>query len=505
MPSMFYKQIAGRFVFTAGSAAALLLALAVAQPVVGQEADGDFEGEKQYTAKDGSTRELKEPNSRERKKFTDLFVQGKTNNKDEEQIFEDAAHYYVYALTWKENATLLDQKRKDLKNKYLVQAGQKNRTVTDLHKRLNELTLTTCRAVAEDAKYPRVIRYGCVLMIGELDSQEYQAGMSQSSVPLPEATSALIEMVADPKQHLMNRIGAVLGLIRHAHFGIAAPLQPKLTEAMLGVFDEPLLEGKKRIGQAWLQFRIAQLLNAVAAKQIAVDQAKLAAALISLIADDTLPAWERSILAGDLGRLDGKTLQAVKSGPAVRSLAALMLAASQASPFLPADTSEEEAEEEAAADKKDDKKKDGEKDEKKKEEKKDEISPAAQKVISDELLWELSQIRLALYGKDAATAKDKEPSAISGLFVTADDGTKATIAKIVTHIDKIVVSLANPKTLDDPKLKEKLGNTLVTANQDLEDVLSAPAAEEAQANTPPGAARPRPQGSGPAEDSKVSE
>ena len=507
MPSTFFKQIAGRFVFAAGAAA--LLALAAVRPLVAQEADGDFEGEKQYTAKDGTVRELKEPNSKERKKFTDLFVQGKTNNKEEEQIFEDAAHYYVYALTWKENATQLDHKRKDLKNKYLVQAGQKNRAVTDLHKRLNELTLTTCRAVAEDPKYPRVVRYGCALMIGELDSQEVQPGVS-APVPLSEATSALIEMASDPKQHLAIRICAVIGLKRHTQFGIASALQPQMAEKMVGILDEPIGEGKDRIGQVWLRMDTADLLQAMVAKQIPVDQPKVATALMAIIADDTIPAWARAKLAGDLGKLDGKALQAAKPAPAVRSLAGLMLAASQASPFLPAEGAEEEADVSDDDSKKDDKKKDDgkkddEKDEKKKEEKKDEISPAAKKVISEELLWELSQIRLALYGKEAAVGKDSDPSTLNGLFVAADDNTKPTIIKIVKHIDQIVKSLADPKTLGNEKAMEKLGDMLVTANEDLEDVMSAPAAAEAQANAPPGAARPRPQGNAPAEESKTSE
>lgn len=512
MPSSFLKQIASRFVVTAtGVAAASLLTLAAARPVAAQEADGDFEGEKQYVAKDGSTREIKEPNSRERKKFNDLFPVGKASSKEEEQLFEDIAHYYVYALTWKENASHLDQKRKDLKNKVLVPAGQKNRTVTDLHKRLNELTLTTCRAVAEDAKYPRVIRIGCVLMMGELDSQEVQPGVS-AAVPLPEATSALKEMASNPKEYLPLRILAVIGLIRQAHppgapptaIGIAAPLQAQVVDSMLAILDEPVAERKQRTGQVWLRFRTAELLQVMASKQIPIDQSKLAAAVTTLIADETIPAWERARLAGELGRVDAKSLQATNVAPAVRSLAALMLAASQASPFLPAEPAEEEDEEKKADDKKDPKKKDEGKDEKN-DEKKDEISPAAQKVSSEELLWQLSQIRLALYGKEAATAKTSEPSAMSGLFVAADDTTKAVIAKIVNHIDQIVKSLSDSKTFGTPKGMEKLGDMLVTANQDLEDLLTVPAAEETQVNSPPGAPRPRPQGGVPAEESKVSE
>ncbi|OYV82614.1 MAG: hypothetical protein B7Z73_16980 [Planctomycetia bacterium 21-64-5] len=180
-----------------------------------------------------------------------------------------------------------------------------------------------------------------------------------------------------------------------------------------------------------------------------------------------------------------------------------MLAVSQASPFLPDESAEEEDAEEKDEG---DKKKEGGKDEKKDKEK-EEISPAVQKASSEEMLWQLSQIRMALFGKEAATAKDAAPHSISGLYVTADDAAKATIVKIVKHIDEIVKSLANPKTLGDPKALEKLGDVLVTTNQDLEAVLSTPVAEEAQAAKlpPPGTVRPRPQGNAPAGESKVSE
>ncbi|HVA49430.1 MAG TPA: hypothetical protein VNH11_23895 [Pirellulales bacterium] len=495
------------------SAAALLLSVLAAGPVAGQEADGEFEGETEYVAKDGTRREIKEPSSKDRRKVIDLFNQGKSSNKDEEQAFEDLAHYYVYALTWKKNISTLADRRKDLKNKWLVPSGQRNRTVTDLHKRLNELTLTTCRQVAEDPKYPRAIRYGCVLMIAELDAQEIQPGVS-APVPLPEATTALMEIVADAKQHLAMRICAIIGLKRHTQFGIAAPLQPQIADVMLGIIEKPVGEGKDRIGQTWLRLVAADLLQAMIAKEIAVDQPKAAASLIALIGDDTLPNWARAKFAGDLGHLDGKSVQGAAVPSAVRALAGLMLAVSQASPFLPDESAEEEDAEQEKDEgdkkkddkKKDDKKKDGEKDEEKKKEK-EEVSPAVQKASSEEMLWQLSQIRMALFGKEAATSRETGPDSFSGLDVTADDATKATIVKIVKHIDDIVKSLANPKTLGDPKALQKLGDVLATANQDLEAVLSSPVAEEAQAAKapPPGTARPRPQGNAPAGESKVSE
>ena len=518
-------------IFTLGflrlmAAALVLLPVAWASA---QEADGEFEGETEYTDKDGNQREMKEPTSKARKKVTDLFSVGKASNKEEEQAFEDLAHYYVYALTWKKNISNLADRRKDLKNKCLVLAGQRNRTVTDLHQRANELTLSTCRKVAEDAKYPRAIRYNCMLMISELDAEEAQPGVS-AAVPLPAAITAMLEIASDTNQHIAMRLGAVIGLRRPVMLGIAPPLQPTLVDTLLGVLETPPGEGKDRIGQVWLRWEVANLLNyAMTEKKIVVDQARAATSLATLIADENTPTWLRAKLAGELGKLSGGSLPAAQLQPAVRSLAGLMLAISQASPFAvetaaatadesakagadkkPTDkraTDKKAAEKAKSTEKKSDKKSDGKKDDKAEPAAntppKEEVSPTVQKLSSEEMMWQLSQIRLALYGKEAPVGKEKGPDEGHGLHVGADEATKTMIDKIVGHIDEIVKSLAGVAEATSGDL-DKLANTLQTANQDLEDLLTGPPAEEAEAPQAPApvAGRARaPQGNAPADAS----
>jgi hypothetical protein len=501
-------------------AAALLLLMRAS--ALAQEIDGDFEGETQYVDKDGNSRDIKEPTNKDRKKVADLFAVGKASNKEEEQTFEDVAHHYVYALTLKKNIANLGDKRKELKAKYLLPAGQKNRTVTDLHQRLNELTLATCRQVADDPKYPRAVRYNCVLMIGELDAEEYQPGSPNSIVPWPTATTALLEIARDEKQYLALRIGAVIGLKRHAQVGLAAPLQPQLAETLLGISEAPLDESNKD-GEAWLRFVAADVLNEAIKRQIPVDPAKFATALVALIDNDSMPNWARAKVAGDLGKLPGPSLPAPQVPVAVRSLAGLTLTISQTSPFAVDQKAEAEklkAQEAAkkAADKKNpdkaasDKGADKRGAEKKGESKDEQPQAAAsavvaeppsatvQKLNSEEMMWQLSQIRLALYGKDAPTAREKGPDAALGLHVAADDPTKAMIDKIVSHIDEIVKSLTVVPD-DKPETLDKLADTLRKANDDLEDLLTPPAEEAEAAEAPApvaGRARP-PAGSAPAD------
>lgn len=475
-----------------------LVALLPGAVVFAQQVDGDFEGETEYVDKDGNSREITEPNSKVRRKMNDLFSQGKTSNKEDEQVFEDYCHYYVYALTWKKNLTKVAEKRKDLKNKCLVPAGQRNRTVTDLHRRANELALATFKKVAGDVRYPRAIRYNCILSIGELDAEEAQPGVAPA-VPLPDATAALLEVAGDVKQPLLIRIGAVLTLKRPLQLGVTAELQTQASGVLLGVVQKAVAEGNDQAGQAWLRWAVADLLHAMMERKIAVDQPKLATALAGHIADEKLPTWARAKLAGVLGRLDGRAMPAGQLGPTVRSLASLMLAITQASPFAQDEEAEADGEKNDA---------DTKGAEKNGSEKNDDThaapevaSPTVQKLSSEETIWQLSQIRLALFGKDAPVGKADGPSDSQGLQMAADDASKAAMKKIVGRIDELVKLLAGV-----PNNLPKLAETLRGANDDLQDILSSAAAGQAQtaknkkAGTAPGAP---PKGNAPAGASAV--
>ncbi|HEX5500890.1 MAG TPA: hypothetical protein VFX03_16755, partial [Thermomicrobiales bacterium] len=121
---------------------------------------------------------------------------------------------------------------------------------------------------------------------------------------------------------------------------------------------------------------------------------------------------------------------------------------------------------------------------------------------SEEMMWELSQIRLALIGKEAPAGKDASPSKTNGLYMASPDAVKETIKKIVKHIDEIVKSLAGV-----PDEVEKVAETLSASYEDLEEVVSNPAAEQPPEPKPskPAVGRTRPQGNAPAGASTVGE
>jgi hypothetical protein len=495
-------------------AAVLLIASTSASA---QELDGNFEGEKTWQDKSGNSHEIKPQPPRDgksRQRLMTIVREGKWSADTEEEMVQGFMQWYVLSLTLKENLDNLPNLRKQLKTQ-LISAGKA--PSPDLHTQLNDLTLKVCSGVALDARYPRAVRFNCMLMIGELDEREYNAGTGDKPAPLPAATSALIATVGDAKQWLALRVAAVIGLKRNLKDlkdGFPQALQGQASEALIGVLQTPVDEGRTLEGQVWLCTNAADVLTEMLHKKVPVDEAKYAAALVERIDDDVIPKWGRAKLAGDLGKLNGKSLPPPQVPVAVRSLAGLTLMISQTSPFAIDQAAEAEKAKQEETDKKAAEKKNADKKgtdkkaaDKKSEDKKDDKpelaaktavaeppSAAVQKLNSEEMMSQLSQIRGGLYGKEAPVGKDgKGPDPALGLYSAADDATKAMIDKIVGHIDEIVKSLAGVPD-DKKETLDKLADTLRKTNDDLEDLLGAPEAEEAEAAQPaqPVAGRARP-------------
>lgn len=477
--------------------AATVLALPCSSPeLAAQEADGSFEGERTWADKDGKTHEVKAPDTKKDSKIRAALrrmqTEGKKSGDADEELFNNWAQSVVRPLTWKENIARLPEIRKELK-KYLIQFSKS--AAPDVHDLLNSLALQICTEAIKDARYPRAVRINCILMLADLDAREHNAGARQVAVPLPGATSALVELLADEKQPLFIRFESIIALIHHVQPAMPAALQGQAAEALLKIMTSPIPEGKQMAGQVWLRFRASDVLLAMVEQKLPVDQAALAGALATLLTDENLPLWARSAYAGDLGKLDGKTLSQDKVATTVQSLNGLVLAILQSSPFMPEEAPEEEAGAEAggrpsreaggrnreppaanrqpaASNREGGNREAGAE---KKEEKKEEITPSAQKLLSEEMMWQLARIRRALCGKDVAAPRNDRPDAKLGLHAAASNTDQAAITKIVEQIDDCVKALTDvPDNLD--KVAETLGN----ANQELEGLLAAPAVDQEQ-------------------------
>ena len=126
----------------------------------------------------------------------------------------------------------LAKKREKLFKTYI---GGASSASTQQH--LIELAFKFARFAVRGNFHPAV-RYNAALMLGDLDQQ--LATATTPPVPLPAATTELLELIEQEKFNDIPvpesvKLGALIGLERHARYGIDPQLKDRLTKAMLTV------------------------------------------------------------------------------------------------------------------------------------------------------------------------------------------------------------------------------------------------------------------------------
>lgn len=160
-------------------------------------------------------------------------------------------------------------------------------------------TFKFARGMARNNFHPAV-RYNAALILGDLSSK-----VSDPQVPLKQATEELLELV---EQEQFNKIpvpesvklGAVLGLERHARLGIDATLADRLIKAMIGVINSKAPEDVDPAVHDWVRSTAALTLANQYAK---APNREAQAAIISLIADGKANLDDRCLAAAGLERI----------------------------------------------------------------------------------------------------------------------------------------------------------------------------------------------------------
>lgn len=203
------------------------------------------------------------------------------------------------------------------------------------------ITRSAMAKIAGGKDFHPAVRYNAVLVISELDQQP-PAGGNAPKV-LPEATRVLLLIVKmnDPSVAPPSiKAAALVGLQRHARFGIDPSLAQEATDAMLALINAD--EAPPHVGRdvmGWMQCQAAGVAAQLHADGI--DQ-PTSAALIKLIEDDMLALDDRchvaSLLANSMfsAAATGVDYQALQS--ALGELAKDVLAAEEkkASDYLEA-------------------------------------------------------------------------------------------------------------------------------------------------------------------------
>ena len=246
-----------------------------------------------------------------------------TYQTEKSKIDEYFMKYYFPVMTQTDPVELgkLGKRREDL-FKWL-----RATKVSEAQKQLTSLALKAQRVISRGNFHPAV-RYNGALIVGLLD-KEY-ATAAKPPVPLPEGTLALLELL-EQKSFVFKekqvkvppsvRAAALVGLERHARFGISGEVSGRVTKAALAVIAEanPEEEVSKSVHH-WMKCMAARVLARQYAEGPTVE---VHSALTGLIADDKMGLEDRCCAAELLDKIKYQAAAGINGTEAVLALGLL--------------------------------------------------------------------------------------------------------------------------------------------------------------------------------------
>ncbi|HEX4131984.1 MAG TPA: hypothetical protein VHZ24_18270 [Pirellulales bacterium] len=225
---------------------------------------------------------------------------------DPPELEEKFTNYYKYKLaelTWPESMTAtnsfgigLPALRKALKFQDLRESG--TATEKQVHDRLNQLMLAATSAFAADPNYHPAARMNCVLLLGALDQQEPD-GLGQNNIPLPAALDKLLALAGDPKQMDAVRVGAMIGIERHARLAMSPAGRTATVKLLTGN-----LNMGTPAGTIVMRHRAVNTLGLMAAKWPEANRPEVVAVMQLLMNDPEATQLARSDAAKSLGMVE---------------------------------------------------------------------------------------------------------------------------------------------------------------------------------------------------------
>lgn len=163
-----------------------------------------------------------------------------------------------------------------------------------IHQRLTNMTFQAMKEIASGNYHPAA-RYNAMLVIGSLDQKAGDPrGEGDPPVPLPEAADYMLQQLQGPD---VLMLGALIGLERHAQYGLPEEKRKVLADELIGVVTSERPGERTADFHAWLQLRAAQVL---AQMQSLGENNRIHQALVSMMNNDTIPVVERTYVAKSL-------------------------------------------------------------------------------------------------------------------------------------------------------------------------------------------------------------
>lgn len=257
--------------------------------------------------------------------LTTIMRGNSLTNADKDILNKYFKGYYFPTMTEQDPQSLgeLAEFREDLFKLYINQA--KSKVVRDY---LIDITGREMGSIALGNFHPAV-RYNAVLLIGMLDEEAAGRG-GTPPVPWKKGTNVLLillekDSLGKGDQQVLipmsAKVGALVGLQRHARFGIEQAMNDRVTLAAMKIIDqkEPATGVSKDV-HAWVRCLAARVLVTQfekSANQTVLD------AVTSLIADLDMQLDDRCYAAALLGELELAGIANLEVQPTTVALASL--------------------------------------------------------------------------------------------------------------------------------------------------------------------------------------
>jgi hypothetical protein len=218
--------------------------------------------------------------------------------------------------------------RDDLFKRYLRSANSK-----PAQDYITGLTSTTMGLIALGPYHPAV-RYNAVLILGELDQQYASKGANiKPPTPLPAGTNALLVLLEKDefkgvKIPPMLKVGALVGLQRHARFGIDPQYEKRVTQGAIGLIQQQETPAEMSAEvHHWLKCLAGQVL---VQQYSSGPDGTVNEALVSMIGDPEMSLEDRCCVAALLAEMDYSAAQGVDTATTVTALGNLAQAVTRA-------------------------------------------------------------------------------------------------------------------------------------------------------------------------------
>jgi hypothetical protein len=191
------------------------------------------------------------------------------------------------------------------------------------HAFVRNLVYTLASRLVKDRGYSPAARYNALLLIGDLNERESQGsgGSMTPAAPYAPARQTLLEVLASDETQEM-KIGAMIGLARHARLMAAAGTNPdaNLARAMVDVLQQTDPgPGGTAEGLMWMQRLAVDALGDI-------GQSGAARLLQPIVSDASAPMMLRCAAADALARLDYRNADNLDQAALLKGLGQLATA-----------------------------------------------------------------------------------------------------------------------------------------------------------------------------------